>query len=97
MFGFADTEKVGHLHHVFFIRSGLILLCLSALLYDGDQHIHIHMVVLDSLTDLPLVIIIMVTDAYQVHWWIFIGMLHFHIPLLFYLSVLSLVGAYIVH
>merc|ERR1712154_655462 len=39
---------------------------------DTEKHIHIHMVVLDTLSDLPLVVIIIVTKAYTVHWWIFI-------------------------
>merc|ERR1712079_741667 len=39
---------------------------------DTEKHIHLHMVVLDSLSDLPLVVIIIATKAYTVHWWIFI-------------------------
>ena len=39
---------------------------------DTEKHIHIHMVILDSLSDLPLVVIILATQAYTVHWWIFI-------------------------
>ena len=39
---------------------------------DTEKSIHLHMVILDSFTDLPLVIIIIMSEAYTVHWFIFI-------------------------
>lgn len=49
---------------------------------DTEKHIHIHMVVLDTLSDLPLVVIIIATKAYTVHWWIFIDIAYKLIMLL---------------
>eukprot|EP00483_Globobulimina_turgida_P003993 UN04001 len=39
---------------------------------EADAHIHIHMVALDTLTDLPLIIIIVASDGYSVHWFLFV-------------------------
>eukprot|EP01084_Bolivina_argentea_P193583 332106_1 len=39
---------------------------------DTEKHIHIHMVILDTFTDLPLVTIIIYSKAYNIHWWMFV-------------------------
>ena len=39
---------------------------------DTEKYIHLHMVVLDLCTDLPLVIVVIATEGYDIHWWIFV-------------------------
>jgi len=39
-----------------------------------ERRIHIHMIFLDVVSDLPLVIIVFVKRAYQLHWFIFLDM-----------------------
>ena len=39
---------------------------------DTEKHIHIHMVLLDLFTDFPLVVTVIMTEGYNIHWWIFI-------------------------
>merc|ERR1712228_1088842 len=42
---------------------------------DTEKHIHIHMLVLDLFTDFPLVVVIILTESYTIHWWIFIDII----------------------
>ena len=58
-----------------------IILCIKIIVYfipiiagymSTEKAIHIHMLILNTLTDLPLVIIIIVSKGYQKHWFIFI-------------------------
>jgi len=39
---------------------------------DTEWYIHVHMLILDSLTDLPLVITIIATEGYLIHWFLFV-------------------------
>eukprot|EP01083_Nonionella_stella_P119275 356444_1 len=41
-------------------------------LSNTEKYIHMHMVILDMCTDLPLVAILILSEAYRIHWWIFI-------------------------
>ena len=43
---------------------------------DTEKYIHIHMIILDSFTDLPLVVTIIATEAYDVHWFIFVDIVY---------------------
>eukprot|EP00485_Elphidium_margaritaceum_P011436 CAMPEP_0202707474 /NCGR_PEP_ID=MMETSP1385-20130828/19809_1 /ASSEMBLY_ACC=CAM_ASM_000861 /TAXON_ID=933848 /ORGANISM="Elphidium margaritaceum" /LENGTH=325 /DNA_ID=CAMNT_0049366207 /DNA_START=30 /DNA_END=1007 /DNA_ORIENTATION=+ len=37
-----------------------------------QKHIHINTVLLDTVTDLPVVVTMFATNAYSIHWWLFI-------------------------
>ena len=39
---------------------------------DTEKYIHLHMVILDLCTDLPLIIFIGYTESYDAHWFLFI-------------------------